>query len=99
MKMEWICMGCDPTKVTESVEKMRAKERFINTQHDGLREEYLQVFVCICWRWCDFVVVAVAVAGVVLVVAVILAVGIPDVLDIVVALKQVNLPQIRNIRR
>ncbi|CAM9690841.1 unnamed protein product [Scytosiphon promiscuus] len=30
------------TEVTESVEKMRAKERFINTQHDGLREEYLQ---------------------------------------------------------
>ena len=31
------------TKVTESVEKMRVKERFINSQHDGLREEYQQV--------------------------------------------------------
>ncbi len=30
-------------KVTESVEKMRVKERFINSQHDGLREEYQQV--------------------------------------------------------
>lgn len=29
-------------KVTESVEKMRVKERFINSQHDGLREEYQQ---------------------------------------------------------
>lgn len=34
---------CNATKVTESVEKMRAKERFINSQHDGLREEYVQV--------------------------------------------------------
>lgn len=30
-------------KVTESVEKMRVKERFINSQHDALREEYQQV--------------------------------------------------------
>eukprot|EP00904_Undaria_pinnatifida_P000259 jgi/Undpi1/10233/HiC_scaffold_28.g12686.m1 len=30
-------------EVTESVEKMRAKERFINSQHDGLREEYRQL--------------------------------------------------------
>ena len=30
-------------QVTESVEKMRAKERFINNQYDGLREEYRQV--------------------------------------------------------
>lgn len=40
--------------MTESVEKMRTKERFINSQHDGLREEYVQVDV----------VVAVAVVGV-----------------------------------
>ncbi|CAM9874543.1 unnamed protein product [Ectocarpus sp. 13 AM-2016] len=31
------------TEVTESVEKMRVKERFINSQHDGLREEYVQL--------------------------------------------------------
>eukprot|EP00752_Nemacystus_decipiens_P004581 g4181.t1 len=31
------------TEVTESVEKMRVKERFINSQHDGLREEYQQL--------------------------------------------------------
>ncbi|CBN74635.1 conserved unknown protein [Ectocarpus siliculosus] len=31
------------TEVTESVEKMRVKERFINNQHDGLREEYVQL--------------------------------------------------------
>lgn len=47
--------GYDEPKVTESVEKMRVKERFINTQHDGLREEYLQVcvlFVVVdcCWK-------------------------------------------------
>lgn len=29
--------------MTESVEKMRSKERFINTHHAGLREEYKQV--------------------------------------------------------
>ncbi|CAN0374930.1 unnamed protein product, partial [Pylaiella littoralis] len=28
------------TEVTESVEKMRVKERFVNSQHDVLREEY-----------------------------------------------------------
>lgn len=35
-------------QVTESVEKMRAKERFINNQYDGLREEYRQVKN---WLW------------------------------------------------
>lgn len=29
--------------MTESVEKMRAKERFINSQHESLREEYRKV--------------------------------------------------------
>ncbi|CAM9462017.1 unnamed protein product [Sphacelaria rigidula] len=30
-------------EITESVEKMRTKERFINSHHDGLRQEYKQL--------------------------------------------------------
>ena len=29
--------------MTESVEKVRAKERFLNNQHDSLREDYREV--------------------------------------------------------
>ena len=45
MALDWSTKNNRSLQVTESVEKMRAKERFINSQHDGLREEYRQVGV------------------------------------------------------
>ncbi|CAN0444038.1 unnamed protein product, partial [Discosporangium mesarthrocarpum] len=36
-------LGVIGAEMTESMEKMRSKERFINNQHDSLREEYRQL--------------------------------------------------------
>lgn len=41
------------------MEKMRVKERFINSQHDGLREEYVQVDLVVAVGVYDEIVVAV----------------------------------------